>query len=490
MEKFHPKFHWQLEKKTESRKKLLIIFLVLCFIFGIFFIIKKTFFVPEKNIALEFLSPNSSKIIFSTNKADSLFKKLGQNKIVSYIEKYTDGSNFRAGNILSKLSRELVWAENDNNSQILLIKTKSSTFLQSDILGSRKIKEENYNGKKLYSSDFYFESENLFTKKDKIYFARLNEYIFCISNDKDFLYETIDKYNYFEKNKFKNITTIRHFGDKSVLNISISDYDLSKSNSFVKNLSFLNNVLSSNTGNVEIDFSLNYADLFISSNKNFDKNKISETMKYYFIPDLNNNYFYYKNFSNTINYSEKNLLNYVSDFINTNVGIKDEIINTQNLGLMIYKNGNFLIESEDYESISNVFKKLLSVYFPGTRRMSLPDGTVSVEYFADPGNVELKELTDKDFVWYYADTPEKSNYEMLKCNDLFFVSSDKQKIINYCTNRDKLSMFFTRKQENIKEVMYIDVSNKSNFPILGSVKNIFAINFDDENRVLFFRFFY
>ena len=157
---------------------------------------------------------------------------------------------------------------------------------------------------------------------------------------------------------------------------------------------------------------------------------------------------------------------------------------------MIYKNGNFLIESEDYESISNVFKKLLSVYFPGTRRMSLPDGTVSVEYFADPGNVELKELTDKDFVWYYADPPEKSNYEMLKCNDLFFVSSDKQKIINYCTNRDKLSMFFTRKQENIKEVMYIDVSNKSNFPILGSVKNIFAINFDDENRVLFFRFFY
>ena len=157
---------------------------------------------------------------------------------------------------------------------------------------------------------------------------------------------------------------------------------------------------------------------------------------------------------------------------------------------MIYKNKNFLAQSQDFNSSSMIFKKLLSIYFPTTRRMSLPDNTVSVEYFADPQNVSLQELQDKDFTWYYSNTPEKSNYEMLKCNDNFFVSSDKQKIINFCTNRDKLSMFFTKKQENIKEVIYIDTSNKSNFPILSSVKNIFGINFDGENPVLFFRLFY
>lgn len=490
MEKFHPEFHWQLEQKTENRKKLLIIFLILCFVFGAYFVIKKTFFVPEKNIALESLVSDNSKIVFDINKIDFLIKKIGQDKSISYIEKYTDGSNFRAGNVVSKLSKELVFSENSNNSQILLIKTKSATFLQSDIIGSRKIDEENYNGKKIYSTDYYFEDQNLFTKKDKIYFVKLNEYIFCISNDKDYLNETINKYINIEKNKFKNIESVNYFADKAVLNIGIYDYDLSRSNSFVKNLSFLNTALSSNAGNIEIDFSLNHTDLFISNNKNFDKNKIIETLGYYFIPDLNNNYFYYKNFSDSIDDSSKNLLSFVSDHINTNVSIKDEIINTKNLGLMIYKNGNFLVSSEDMNSVSNVFKKLLSVYFPGTRRLNLPDDTVSVEYFADSQNVELKELQDKDFTWYYSDTPEKSNYEMLKCNDLFFVSKDKQKIINYCTNRDKLSMFFTRKLENIKEVMYIDISNKSDFPILNSVKNIFGINFEGDNPVLFFRMFY
>ncbi|MDD4290521.1 MAG: hypothetical protein PHH83_04635 [Patescibacteria group bacterium] len=489
MEKFHPEFHWQLEQKTENRKKLLIIFLILFFVFGLYFLIRKTFFVPERNIALESLVSDNSKFVFSVNKIDFLIKNIGQENVISYIEKYTDGSNFRAGNIISKLNKEFLFSEN-NNSQILLIKTKSSTFLQSDIIGSRKIDEENYNGKKIYSSDFYFEDSNLFTKKDKIYFTKLNEYIFCISNDKDYLIETLNKYINIEKNKFKNIKRVDYFTDKAVLNIDIYDYDLSQSNSFVKNLFFLNTTLSGNIGNIEIIFYSNYADLFIAKNKNFDKNKIIETLGHYFIPDLNNNYFYYKNFSDSVSDSSKNLLSYAINYINTNVSINNEIINTKNLGLMIYKNKNFLAQSQDFDSVSTVFKKLLSVYFPGTRRMSLADNTVSVEYFADPKNVPVQELQDKDFTWYYADSAEKLNYEMLKCADNFFVSSDKQKIINFCTNRDKLSMFFTKKQEDIKELIYIDTSNKSDFPILASVKNIFGISFGDENPVLFFRLFY
>lgn len=490
MEKFHPEFHWQLEQKTESRKKLLIIFLILCFVFGAFFTIKKLFFIPEKNIALESLAPDSSKIVFSINKIDFLLKKVGQNRVISYIEKYTDGSNFRAGNVISKLNKELVFAEGENNSQILIIKTKSSDFLQTDIFGSRKTEELDFNDKKVYLTDFYFDDKNLFNKKDKIYFVKLNEYIFCVSNDEEYLKESVSKYINIEKNKFKDNKKVNYFTDKAVLNINISDYDLSKSNSFVKNLSFLNNMLSANTGNIEIDFSSNSADLYISKSNNFDKNKITQALGYYFLPDLNNSYFYYKNFTDTTSDSGKSLLNYTLQNINTNISITNEVIGTKNLGLIIYKNRNFLAESEDINSISSVFKKLLSIYYPGTRRMSLPDDTVAVEYFANPENVELKELIDKDFIWYYTDTPEKINYEMLKCNDKFFVSSDKQKIINYCTNRDKLNMFFTRKQEDIKELMYIDVQNKSNIPILNSIKNIFGINFESDNPVLFFRIFY
>lgn len=490
MEKFHPEFHWQLEQKTESKKKLLIVFLILCFVFGTFFTIKKLFFIPEKNIALESLTPDSSKIVFNINKIDFLLKKIGQNRVISYIEKYTDGSNFRAGNVISKLNKELVFSEGENNSQILIIKTKSSNFLQTDIFGSRKIEELDFNGKKIYSVDFYFDDVNLFSKKDKIYFVKLNEYVFCMSNDREYLNESVNKYINIEKNKFKDNKKVNYFTDKAVLNINISDYDLSRSNSFVKNLAFLNSVLSANTGNIEIDFSSNSADLYISKSSNFDKNKITQALSYYFLPDLNNSYFYYKNFTDTTGDSEKNLLNYTLQYLNTNISIINEVVNTKNLGLIIYKNKNFLTQSEDFDSVSIVFKKLLSIYYPGTRRMSLPDDTVAVEYFADPENVELKELIDKDFTWYYTDTLEKTNYEMLKCNDKFFVSSDKQKIINYCTNRDKLNMFFTQKQEDIKEVMYIDVSNKSNFPIFGQVKNIFGINFEAENQVLFFRLFY
>ncbi len=491
MEKFHPEFHWQIEKKTENKKKLLKIFLVLLFCFIFAFLAYKTFFIPEKNISLTSLIPDSSRAILSVNKIDNILRRFGQDKIVSYIKPYTGNDDFRSRNVFSKLNKEIVWVEDSNNSQVLIIKTGSSTFLESDIFANKKDGELEIENKKISYINFAFPENSIFSKKDKIYFVKLNEYIFCVSNDADFLTQVVVKYNDLLKNKFKTAENINYLNGATSLKFEIRNYDLNSSGSFAKGLSFLNNVLVDQNGKLEINFLQNSADVFVFKNEDFEKSKIVESLNYYYFPDLFNDSFYYKNFLPENNDLDKKLLSFVSQSINSNIDISNEIFRSKEVGMIAYKNGNFLLESADFDSMSNVFRKLLSVSNPDIRKINLPDGSMAEEYYANFENVSLKEYDDGNFVWYYDENIKNQKFEMVKCNNLFFVSSDKQKILNFCTNRDRANMLFNKKQENINQVTFMDLKNNSQIPFFGKVKKLVGINFGSgDNEILFFRMFY
>lgn len=460
-----------------------------CFIF--IFLVYKTFFIPEKNLSLISLIPENVKVVMNINKIDNIFRKIGQEKIVSYIKLYTENDDYRARNIFSKLKKEIVWLEDANNSQILMLKTSSATLLENDIFLDKKNGEIEFLDKKIINTKFNFPEKNIFSKKDNIYFVKLNEYIFCISNDLEFLKQIIQKYDNLSKNKFKNVKNVNYLENISMLTFEIKDYDLNQSTSFVKNLSFLNKVLSDKNLKLEIDFLQNSMDVFVFKNDNFEKSKIIGGLNYYYFQDLLKDSFYYKNFSQENVEIDKQLLNYISQSVNSNVDISNEIFDSQETGIMVYKNGNFLLESADFESVSRIFRKLLSISVPDTRKFNLPDGGIAYEYFANPENINLKEYNDGNFIWYYDENIKNQKFEMVKCNDLFFVSNDKQKIINFCTNRDRTNMLFNKKQENIKRVFFVDFKNNLKIPILEKVKKIMGINFSkNNNEILFFRMFY
>lgn len=478
---FNPQFHWQMDKKKIARKKVLIFGLILVLILSVFFIFKRYYFVSGRSIDLEELIPDQNKAVLKisllnliNNQEDSsilnslFYNGLGLRDILEEEKK----QNFFINNI----DQDIYWLEKDKESQLILFKIKDIDLLKdvwkSIVNDSNHIE---YNKRNIYEYSKE-EKNNIFLPNDRVYISYLNDYIFSISNDLEFSKMIVDQYK--EASKIDYLGSIKdelsnYFIEQNALVLAVNNYnDLENSFSWIKNLSFLNKE-NKNSFQISLKIKSKKVELVFddySYNRKIDLSPFDENL-------LDDMVLYYSNLGVDVMEEEKLVFDE-----NLNFFLKNNIENIYNLDLreklrsinhpyyfLGYKENNFLIISRQ-EEMKEVYKKILAHLNPQTRNMVLPDGSSTVEYYADYNKIDLKQEDNNGLLWYYADLLGNIGFYLVQYDDWYILTNFKEKIVELSKNKEEFyNILDLSNKKGFKEFLVLNlykIADKNVFPWL------------------------
>ena len=507
---FNPEFHWQTAKKQVTRKKVLFICLALILILSIFFIFKKYYFVSGRSIDLDQLVPDNTKAVLTISTADVIangkdYLLLDEVFISGLGLKEYLKDDEKVDSFIKSIGKDIYWLEKSSESQLLLFKITDVELLResfnSIVDNSEKIK---FNGKTIYESHVEStENPILPISKNKIYIAYLNDYIFCVSNDLDFVEDVIDKHK--EALKIDYFGAIKdelasYFYEQTALMLKVTDYaEIENSLSWIKNLSFI--TAGENKDSFVIKFKIGQKKaelLFNDSGDISQKNDISGIDR-----NLSDDFLiYYSNsrlgsVGDILNLNE-NIDNYLENNIKSlyNIDFKNELLNTDfPYYFLIYPDNHFLTISEDSERMKSIYKDILANLKPQTRVMILPDGTNATEYYIDPSIIELKEQEIHGITWYYADLPGNIDFYLVQYNDWYILTNFREKIIELSENQEEFCKLLRCNDESsLNEILMLNLDHfnqKEYLPWLNLFSESYnRLNFinltEDGQKKLFF----
>ena len=471
-QKFNPEFHWQMNQKETNHRKFLYIFIVLILLLAIFFIFKKYYFVSGRNISLDQLVPENTKAILTIDADNILKSEEGFLIFETGLEDFLE-DNEKIQSFTSGIGKDVYWMESSSNSQAFLFKVVDVDLIKNSFNTSKdNSKEIEFNNKIIYKLNVN-NIDNLFlpNSENKIYISYLNDYLFCMSNDLDFIKNIIDKYR--ESLKIDYFGAIKgelanYFNEQRTLMLKVMDYDdIKNSSSWIKNLSFIVQEENNNSFVIKFKISSRKAELLFNNSQDtsqrFDISRISENL-------LDDYSIYYSNLGIDYGSEVLNLSDNLDIFLKNNIeglyniNFRDELINiTSPYHFLMYSNKDFLIISKDSEKMKSVYKNILAHFEPQTRTMILPDETSAVEYYSNPEIINLKERKINNLTWYYSDSPGKVDFYLLKYEDYYILTNFKEKVIELSEN-----------QEEFCEILRCNKKNPSN--------EILTLNLEDFNQ--------
>jgi hypothetical protein len=493
-QKFNPEFHWQMDQKKTTYKKSLIIFLVLILLLSIFFIFKKYYFVSGRNISLDQLVPDNTKALLTIDVDDILKNEKGSLIFEIGFKDFLE-NNEKMQFFVKGIGKDIYWLENSSNSQAFLFKVADIDLIKDSFNMSDDNSEDiKFNNKTIYGLNVD-NVHNLFlpTSENKIYITYLNDYLFSMSNDLDFIKNVIDKYK--ESLKIDYFGAIKdelasYFHEQKTLMLKVMDYEaIESSSSWIKNLSFVTQEDNGNSFVIKFKISSRKAELLFNNSQDttqrFDISRMSENL-------LDDYLIYYSNLGIDYNSDVLNLSNTLDSFLKNNIeslyniNFKDELLNiTSPYYFLMYSNNNFLIINKDSERMRSIYQNILAHFKPQTRIMVLPDGTNATEYYIDPKIIDLKEQKTNDLIWFYEDLPGNVSFYLVKYGDYYILTNFKEKIIELSENQEEFCKILRCDKEKFSnEILMLnleDINQKEYLPWL----NLFS---EDYNRLKFINF--
>ena len=479
--RFNPRFHWQMNREKITHKKILISLLIVISILSVFLIFRKYYFVSGKSIDLEELIPAETKAVLKISTSNLIVNQKDSNQKDSILLNSLFNSGLNLANYLSNehetdffinnIDKDIYWMENSPDAQLILFKIKDinlSYDYWKEIINNSKIIE--YNKKIIYEYGFDFPKVNNYflpNRDNQIYISYLNDYIFCISNNLDFVKLVSDRYK--EASKIDYLRSIKeelsnYFNEQNSLVLEVREYqNLKESFSWVKNLSFL---IQDDQSSFVIKFKVKSKKLELFLN-NLDDNQQTIDLSVFKNELLNDFSIYYANLG--INYQEEylNLNQDINYFLKNNI----ESLYNINFGeefktiigpyyFLKYQNDNFLLLSKDLEKMKSVYKNILAHLYPQSRNMILPDGSSVIEYYSDLNLLELKEQENNDLIWYYADLPGDVDFYLVQYDDWYILTNFREKIVELSKNKEKFYKILNYDYKNyFQELLVLNFNN-------------------------------
>ncbi|MDD3284032.1 MAG: hypothetical protein PHZ07_00375 [Patescibacteria group bacterium] len=512
---FNPEFNWQKEAKFKHRKKITKFSLILFCIFVFIFLMQKYYFISDKNITLSSIIPDESKAIFhisnsskifNVEKNKSIFSQKTKEKLSYYLNDNTEFTDL----FLRSIEDGFYWIEYDNDSQAFLFKVKDLSDIKSKFLETFKsVENYDYRNKKIYKTQVNWEKNKFLPIENNfLYISYLNNYTISVSNSSDLINKIIDKYQ--DNLRFDYLSSIKdkfnkYFVYYSDIDLKINDYeDIDNSKSWLKDISFIIKDSTDKTFFIKLNNSSKMSELSLSTSENIgDKLKLEEEIKVISKIFGEDFLFYYNSIKSISNVNNTNLGKNIDDYLSVNIGglyninLKEDILNIKNpYFFVLYPKDKFVLMANDFDSISNIYRKMLAHYKPLERQMFLPDGSRVTEYYMNANSIDLKMYQDGDLVWYYDDLPSIPSFDMVKCANRYILSNSKNYIYKFCQNGSEIDPDLGF----INEIFISNIDNldnKSNilpFTELFNIKlkNINFIDFGKKNNdvQMIFQFIY
>ncbi len=512
-QKFNPEFHWQINRKLVTYKKIIFSIIIIFLALFSFFIFRRYYLVADRSISLSQLVPDDVRVTLSISTFDIvknkrnlfLFDKSWQSELG--LKEYLD-TNQQSNVLVDNIGSEIYWLERGSESQTLLLKIRDVIRLKAKLktlLGNAE--QIKFDNKTIYGlgvepSNNYFLpiSENT---EAKIYIVYLNNYVFVASNNLDFTKDIIRKYREFQKMSY--LTAIKNkitysFKEQKALILKVNNYnELENSLSWIKKLSFIT------AGNkksfvLKLGVGLGKMELLFNDSQNL-RQRVGRHR-----PSLDNKLFdnlvlYYSNV-NAKTDSEINFNDNISHFLQNNIeglynfNFKEELLNTNfTYNFLLYPQKKFLLITKDADRLKRVYRNLLAHLKPSTRIMILPDGNKVTEYYSDSSLIKLKAKANENLIWYYADLKGKVNFYLVQDQDRYILSNSKEKVIELAKSKDKLCKLLNCNEKvSFKEKLMLNLQNidgKKYFPWLNLFSKTYSkINFvswsENEQNNLFF----
>jgi hypothetical protein len=504
-QKFNPEFHWQMYQKKKNYKIFLFVFLILILFLSIFFIFKKYYFISGRNISLDQLVPDNTKTLLTINVEDILKNEKGSLIFEKGLKDFLENDE-KIQSFIRGIGKDVYWLENSSNSQAFLFKAVEINLIKNifNTSGDNPDNIIDFNNKLIYELEVANVNNSFLpTLENKIYITYLNNYLFCMSNNLDFIKDVIDKYK--ESLKIDYFRSIKdeltsYFDEQRTLMLKIMDYDdIDNSLSWVKNLAFIIQEEDDTSFVIKFKISSRKAELLFNNSQDttqrFDISRMSENL-------LEDYLIYYSNLGIEYNSGILNLSNTLDNFLKNNIeglyniNFKEELLNiTSPYYFLMYSDNNFLIINKDSEKMRSIYQNILADFKPQTRIMVLPDGKNAIEYYIDPKIINLKEQEINNLVWFYEDLPQNPGFYLVKYGDYYVLTNFKEKVIELSENQEKFCKILRcDKERPLNEILMLNLANidqKEYLPWLDLFSNSYNklnfINFTEngENKAFF-----
>jgi hypothetical protein len=490
-QKFNPEFHWQMYQKKKNYKKFLVIFVILILLLSILFIFKRYYFVSGRNISLDQLVPENTRALLTIDANDILKNEKGSLFFETSLKDFLEDDE-KLHFFIKGLGKDVYWMENSPNSQALLFKVADVDLIKSSFnISDDNSKDIKFNNKTIHKLNVdNINNPFLPNPENKIYITYLNDYLFCMSNDLDFIKNVIDKYK--ESLKIDYFGAIKdelssYFYEQRTLMLKVMDYEaIGNSSSWIKNLSFISQKDTENSFVIKFKISSRKAELLFNdsqdTNQRFDISRTSEGL-------LDNYLVYYSNLGVEYDSEFLNLGNDLDIFLKNNIessyniNFKEELMSSAPPHhFLMYPDDNFLIISKESDKMKLIYQNILAHFVPQTRIMTLPDGTSATEYYLDPEIIDLKEREIGNLTWYYSDIPGNTDFNLLKYNDYYVLTNFKEKVVELSENQEKFCKILRcDKEKPSNEILMLNLRDFNQKEYLSWL-NLFS---DDYNSLKF-----
>lgn len=493
-QKFNPEFHWQMYQKKKNYKKFLIVFLVVLLFLSLFFIFKKYYFVSGRNINLDQLVPDNTKVLLTIDTDDIFENERGSLIFETGLKDFLKNDE-KIKSFIKGIGKDVYWLENSSNSQAFLFKVTEINLIKDSFEISNDSSENiDFNNKLIHKLELSnVNNPFLPSLENKIYITYLNDYLFCMSNNLDFIKNVIDKYK--ESLKIDYFRSIKdelasYFHEQRTLMLKVIDYDaIENSSSWINNLSFITNEINGNSFVIKFKISSRKAELLFNNSQDttqrFDISRMGKNL-------LDDYLIYYSNLGIEYNSDILNLSRTLDIFLKNNIealyniNFREELLNiTPPYYFLMYPDNNFLIINKDSEKMRSIYQNILAHFKPQTRIMILPDGTNATEYYVDPKIIDLKEQETDNLVWFYEDLPGNVDFYLVKYEDYYILSNFKEKVIELSENQEEFcKILLCNKERPLNEILMLNLKNidqKEYLPWL----NLFTSSYDRLNFINF-----
>ena len=462
---FNPEFHWQMDQKKTLRKRVLFILLILVLLLSLFFIFKRYYFVSGRSIALKQLVPEDIKAILAIDASDIIKNDQGFLALEMGLRDFLKNDE-HLNSFVNNIGKNVYWLEQSTNSQALLFKIEDIKLVQENfnsiMEGSEKIEFKN---KIIYQKNVKNVSNPLIPiSNNKVYLTYVNDYIFCLSNDLDFIKDILNKYQ--EASKIDYFGAIKdefsdYFQEQTTLMLRVVDYDhIEESVSWIKNLSFLTAGDQNNSFVLKFKLGLRRAELLFNDSadpyQRVDLKKINGDL-------FHDAILHYSNFN--INYNDQlHLSQNIDQFLQNNLeglyntNLKSKLFSNSPYHILFYPDNKFLGLSKDSEKMKAVYRNILAHLSPQTRIMILPDGSSATEYYADASRVELQEQEENGLIQYYTNLSEDTDFYLFQSNDWYILTNFKEKLGELTENQDKFCQLINCDiSDSFQEVLTLNI---------------------------------